>query len=305
MREEQIAQVRRFHRIVTQRAGALEDRFLGRDRPLGESRVLWEIGPAGADLRDVRARLGLDSGYLSRIVQALSARGLVEVSPAEADERVRRARLTPAGLAEYEEMEARADEVAAGILAPLSTSQRARLVSAMAEVQRLLMAAGTRIERVDPSSRDARWCVQQYFAELAERFPQGFDATRSLPADDADLRPPRGVFLVARVDGETVASGALKGAGGGIGSIKRMWVSPSVRGLGIGRRLLDALESEAKALGMHTVRLETNGTLVEAIALYRSAGYAEVEAFNDDPYAQHWFEKRLAALPKGRARGKR
>lgn len=293
MSPEQIADVRRFHRMVTQRAGALEDRFLGRDRPLGESRVLYEIGPGGADLRDVRVRLGLDSGYLSRMVQSLAARGLIEVRTGVEDERVRHARLTAAGLGEWEEMERRADEVASSILSRLTATQRARLVTSMAEVRRLLQAAGARIERVDPASREARWSVSQYFAELARRFEGGFDPARSLPADDEELRAPRGAFLVARVDGEVVACGAVKITSAGVGSIKRMWVAESVRGLGFGRRMLDALESQARELGVRTVRMETNGALREAIRLYESAGYVAVARFSDDPYAEHWFEKQL------------
>src|SRR5919206_1663268 len=104
MTPEHITQVRRFNRLVTQRAGALDDHFLGRDRPLGESRVLYEIGPRGADLRDVRVRLGLDSGYLSRLVQSLASRGLVKLQAGSDDERVRRAYLTRAGRAEVKEM---------------------------------------------------------------------------------------------------------------------------------------------------------------------------------------------------------
>src|SRR5215211_2849602 len=128
---DEIAQVRRFNRLVTQRAGALNDHFLGRDRPLGESRVLYEIGPHGADLRDLRRRLGLDSGYVTRLVQALEAEGLVRSSPAEADQRVRKARLTPAGRRELREMNRRADQVAAAALEPLTPAQRARMVTAM------------------------------------------------------------------------------------------------------------------------------------------------------------------------------
>src|SRR5919205_3382703 len=142
MMPEHIVQVRRFNRLVTQRAGALDDHFLGRDRPLGASRVLYEIGAGGADLRDLRSRLGLDSGYLSRLVQSLAAAGLVTLRAGPDDERVRRAELTPAGLAEVEEMNRRSDEAAEAILAPLTGSQRERLVAAMAEVQRLLQAAG-------------------------------------------------------------------------------------------------------------------------------------------------------------------
>ncbi|HEX6370970.1 MAG TPA: helix-turn-helix domain-containing GNAT family N-acetyltransferase [Longimicrobium sp.] len=293
MDSEHVAQVRRFNRLVTQRAGALDDHFLGRGRPLGESRVLWEIGSSGADLRDLRARLGLDSGYLSRLVQSLASAGLVTLRSGPHDERVRRADLTPAGLAEVAEMDRRSDDAAESILAPLTESQRERLVAAMAEVQRLLQAAGARMERVDPASAAARWCVSRYFAELAARFENGFDPGQSLPLDDTEMRPPLGAFLVASVDGEPVACGGMKRIAPGIGYLKRMWVHPSVRGLGFGGRMLAALESQARELGFTTLRLETNRALTEAIRLYESTGYVKVAPFNDEPYADHWFEKQL------------
>jgi DNA-binding MarR family transcriptional regulator/GNAT superfamily N-acetyltransferase len=294
MLPEHIAEVRRFNRLVTQRAGALDDHFLGRDRPLGESRVLFEIGPRGANLRDLRSRLGLDSGYLSRLIQSLISAGLVELRAGPRDERVRTAYLTPAGLAEVEEMNRRSDRAAESILTPLGESQRERLVEAMAEVHRLLQAAGVRIERVDPASASARWCVSQYFSELASRFDDGFDPAQSIPADDAELRPPLGSFLVASVDGEPVACGGVKLIGPRVGSLKRMWVAGSARGVGLGRRMLVALESEARELGVTNLRLETNRALAEAISLYRRSGYVEVPPFNGDPYADYWFEKRLA-----------
>lgn len=294
MEPEQIEQVRRFNRLVTQRAGALDDHFLGRDRPLGASRVLWEIGAAGADLRDVRARLGLDSGYLSRLVQSLASAGLVSLQSGPDDERVRRAQLTPAGLAEVAEMDGRSDQAAEAVLEPLTPSQRERLVAAMAEVQGLLQAAGARIERVDPASPVARWCVARYFDELEERFENGFVAGQSLPLDHAEMRPPLGAFLVASVDGQPVACGAMKRMAPGVGYLKRMFVSPTVRGLGFGRRMLGALEAQARELGFTTLRLETNRALSEAIRLYESAGYVEIDPFNDEPYAHHWFEKHLS-----------
>jgi DNA-binding MarR family transcriptional regulator len=290
---EQIAQVRRFNRLVTQRAGALDDHFLGRDRPLGESRVLFEIGERGTDLRELRARLGLDSGYLSRLAQALASKKLIKLRSDSSDERVRRAELTRSGRAELAEMNRRSDQLAEGILAELPAPQREHLVTAMADVCRLLGAASARFEVVDPTSAAARWCLEQYFAELAERFESGFEPGKSLPVDDAELRLPRGVFLIATVDGEAVASGCVKTIAPAVGYLKRMWVAASVRGLGFGRRMLAALESQARELGLATMRLETNRTLVEAIRLYRSGGYVEVPPFNDEPYAHHWFEKRL------------
>ena len=291
---EHVAQVRRFNRLVTQRAGALDDHFLGRDRPLGHSRVLFEIGAAGADLREIRARLGLDSGYLSRIVQTLEAGGLVSIGSAPDDDRVRRATLTADGRAEVEEMVQRSNEAAEAILAPLTDIQRERLVAAMTEVQGLLRVAGARIERVDPASDEARWCAARYREELDARFEEGFDPALSITANDAELRPPSGACLVATVDGEPVACGAVKTLAPGMGSLKRMWVAESGRGLGFGRRMLTALEAQARELGLTTLRLETNGCLVEARSLYASSGYTEVAPFNTDPYADHWFEKQLS-----------
>ena len=286
-------QVRQFNRLVTQRVGALDDHFLGRDRPLGESRLLYEIGPEGADLRDLRRRLGLDSGYVTRLVQTLEEKGLIRLSPGTEDQRLRRARWTAAGRREVREMNRRADQAAAGLLDPLTPAQRTRLVAAMAEVHRLLQLAGLQIERVDPASPAARWCVGQYFDELNRRFESGFDPGASLPADDRDLRPASG-----RLPDCFRGRGARRQRRGeagvpGVGSLKRMWVADTVRGLGIGRRMLEALEAQARELGMTSLQLETNRTLQEAIRLYRSAGFREVARFSADPYAHHWFEKSL------------
>jgi ribosomal protein S18 acetylase RimI-like enzyme len=139
--------------------------------------------------------------------------------------------------------------------------------------------------------------VHQYFAELTDRFESGFDPALSIRADAADLTPPSGLLLVARRREGPLGCGALKFHAHAPAELKRMWVSPEARGLGLGRRLLGHLEQSAREAGATAVRLETNGALTEAIALYRQAGYAEVAAFNDEPYAHHWFEKRLTATP--------
>ena len=294
MAAEEIAQVRRFNRLVTQRIGALDDHYLGRERPLGESRLLYEIGPEDSDLRDLRRRLGLDAGYVTRLIQSLEEKGLVRLGRSTADQRVRKVRLTPAGRREVREINRRSDESAAALLDALTSAQRGRLVAAMTEVHRLLQLAGLTIERVDPASPAARWCIARYFAELERRFESGFDPAAS-PVDDREFVPTRGAFLVAFVDGEPVACGAVRSGPPGVGTLKRMWVADTVRGLGVGRRLLEALEAQARDLGLRVVRLETNRVLHEAIRLYRSAGFREVAPFNADPYAHHWFEKVLAA----------
>jgi DNA-binding MarR family transcriptional regulator/GNAT superfamily N-acetyltransferase len=288
--------LRRFNRTVTQRVGALNEAFLARGRPLGQARVLWEIGAAGRDVRALRSRLDLDSGYLSRLLRSLEADGLVVVERSGTDGRVRTARLTERGLAERAVLDARADDVAVAILEPLSSSQRTRLVTAMAEVERLMVASSVQVVPCDPRHPHARFAVGAYFAELSQRFDAGFDPARSLPASDGELTPPDGLLLVATLHGEPVGCGGLKFHPGAPAELKRMWVAPATRGLGLGRRLLAELEARAAAAGARVVRLETNGTLAEAISLYRTAGYQEVPAFNDEPYAHHWFEKDLGQV---------
>jgi ribosomal protein S18 acetylase RimI-like enzyme len=163
----------------------------------------------------------------------------------------------------------------------------------MAEVELLLTAGLVEINTVDPAAHDAQLCLREYFTELGRRFETGFDPASSIPLELDDLRPPAGVFVVATLRAEPIGCGALRFHGEEPAELKRMWVAQSARGLGIGRRLLAELERRAAAHGVRAVRLETNKSLTEAIGLYRSAGYREVDAFNAEPYAHHWFEKQL------------
>ena len=298
-----VVQVRRFNRLVTDRVGALNEHYLARRRSLGQARVLWEIGVEGCDVRALRSRLGLDSGYLSRLLRSLGEAGLVVVERSEQDKRVRTARLTAEGRAERAVLDRRSDALARSLLTPLGEPQRTRLVSAMTEVERLLTAAMVQVGRVDPAHPHARYCMREYFAELDRRFEGGFDPSVSISAEDDELRPPAGVVLVATLRSEPVGCGALKFHRGRPTELKRMWVAPTARGLGLGSRLLAELESVASSHGSRTIRLETNGSLTEAISLYRSSGYREVEAFNDEPYAHHWFEKRLSERRAARSSG--
>src|SRR5918996_900120 len=267
--EHDIALVRSFSRLVTRHVGALHDRYLGH-RPLGEARVLFEIGAEGATPRDIRARLGLDSGYLARLLRSLQRDGLVEERPNPADRRTKRLVLTAAGRTEMAELDRISDELAASALAPLTADQRRRLLAAQAAVRRLLAISMVDIGPEDPASADARWCLAHYFAELAERFEEPFDPARTLPTGADDL------FLLARFGGQPAGCGVLKALSPGCGEILRMWVDRPHRGLGIAGRLLDALEQHAAARGHETVRLYTNRTLDEAKALYRARGYVEI-----------------------------
>jgi DNA-binding MarR family transcriptional regulator/GNAT superfamily N-acetyltransferase len=255
--------------------------------------LLWEIGTEERDVRSLRTQLELDSGYLSRLLRSLEAAGLVTVGPKVSDKRVRIARLTPSGSAERAVLDQRSDELAESLLAPLSAKQRARLVAAMADVERLLTAAMVEVSPIDPAHPHAQHCLDAYFSELDRRFEKGFDPARSIPAHEEELRPPAGLLLVAALRTDPIGCGALKLHDNEPAEIKRMWVAESARGLGIGRRLLSELEDHAAQHGAQAVRLETNKALTEAISLYRSAGYSEIAPFNDEPYAHHWFEKQI------------
>ncbi len=289
----QIQQVRRFNRMITQRVGALEDSYLRRGRPLGEARLIFETGSHGADVRTLRTRLGLDSGYLSRLLRSLEAQGLISLRQQTADGRLRHVSLTPKGQAEFATYDGLSDALASSILAPLEPAQRDRLVAAMAEVERLLRTTDIEVRVEAADSVEATWCLDAYFRELAQRFETGFDPGKSNSARTEEMTPPAGCFVLAWIDGCPVGCGALKRQDDTIGEIKRMWTARSARGQGVARRVLHLLETTAREFGLKTLRLETNRTLTEAQALYRQEGYLEVARFNDEPYAHHWFEKNL------------
>ncbi|MCA9836254.1 MAG: MarR family transcriptional regulator [Trueperaceae bacterium] len=286
-----IAKIRQFNRTVTHHIGALENEFLGRERSLGASRLLFEIG-AGAEVRVLRERLGLDSGYVSRLLRTLEHQGLVQLGSLKEDARVRFVSLTPKGVKEVALLDKLSDRGAAAMLEPLSEKQRASLVESMATVERLLRASSINLATSDPGSRLAQQCLTHYYEELSERFEMAFDPSVSISAAPEELRPPQGYFVLALLQGEAVGCGALK-CHTDFGEIKRMWVAASCRGMGIGRRILAQLEFLARERGLALLRLETNKALLEAQALYKSFGYQEVAPFSEEPYAHHWFEKEL------------
>lgn len=287
---DHVTALRRFNRYFTRRIGVLNDHYLGQDRPLGEARLLFEIGD-GALLRELRSRLGLDAGYLSRMAKALEAQGMVRLSAHPQDNRLRMIELTPAGRVEVKEQDRRAGVAAAGLLDGLNETQRAELTRALATAHRLLRLAAITVDLVDGAAPDARACLDAYAADLDERFPEGFDK------DDL-VRPQEvsgdaGAFFVAYEERRPVACGALRRLEPGVGEIRHVWVHPDARRLGLARRLLDALEHEARARHFSVVRLDTHAALTEAQAMYRACGYTDIPAYDDNVYASHWFEKRL------------
>jgi DNA-binding MarR family transcriptional regulator/predicted N-acetyltransferase YhbS len=292
MQIDDVARVRSFHRRIADSMGALDERFLGRDRPMAEARLLWELAD-GADVRNLRLRLDLDAAYLSRLLHTLEREGLIKFTTLSGDRRLRHVTPTPLGRAERAELDRRSEALARAILEPLSADERQRLTAAMTDVERLMIRSRTTIALAAAGSWEVRAAFERYFAELDRRFADGFDVARSNRADVRDLEPPRGLVLMAHLGAEPVGCAAMIQHPDGIAELKRMWVAPHVRGTGLGRRLLAELERHARQAKATVTRLETNRALTEAIAMYRSAGYHEVAPFNEEPYADHWFQKSL------------
>ncbi|MEV1077896.1 helix-turn-helix domain-containing GNAT family N-acetyltransferase [Streptomyces sp. NPDC050211] len=290
---EHVTAFRRFNRYFTRRIGALDDHYLGQDRPLGEARLLFEIAesPAGVSLRELRSRLGLDAGYLSRMAKALEAQGMVRIAVHPDDNRLRMVELTPAGHVELKEQQRRANALVAHLLGGLTDRQRADLTEAMTTTRRLLRLAAITVDLVDGASEDARACLDAYAADIDDRFPEGFDPSDLVRPEE--VSGDAGAFFVAYEEGRPVGCGALRRLEDGVGEIRHVWVHPDARRLGLARRILDALEREGRRRAFDVVRLDTHAVLTEAQAMYRACGYREIPAYVDHVYAHHWFEKRL------------
>ncbi|BEL04541.1 helix-turn-helix domain-containing GNAT family N-acetyltransferase [Actinoplanes sichuanensis] len=287
MEPDLIEQIRDFNRFYTQRLGLLTDRYLGSDRALGPSRLLWEIGDR-RDLRELRDRLGLDSGYLSRLLRGLEDQDLVRVVPHPRDGRARIAELTDAGRRERDTLDQRSRADVAALLDGLGPEQQEELAAAQHRIRRLLRLAAITITPVATDDPQAWRCLKRYAAELATLFPEGYDQATLTRPDDLT-----GGLLLARERDEPVGCGAWVRLDPRTAEIRHLWIDTHARGLGLGRRLLHHLESDAATHGVDTIRLGTHQTLSEAIALYRSSGYQQIDAYGDSPYNQLSFEKRL------------
>ena len=286
-----VSRVRRFNRAVTSAVGALDNSFLGRGRPLGAARVLNAIGQGRSEIGEIRDYLSLDSGLMSRLLRGLEDEGLIETQAHDDDARRRVASLTRAGRREFAAYEALSNTQAESFLA--RNAQAEALLAAMDLIASALTRDRIALAEMDPRSDEARYCLREYYAELGRRFKQGFDVSLSRDPDAKDMRRPRGSFIVAMSDTLPIGCVGLKGTEHGYAEIKRLWVAPSARGLGLGKRLMDAAEDAARTLGIALLRLDTNSALPEAGQLYRTTGWREIPRFKDDPYPDLFFEKQI------------
>lgn len=287
-----IARLRRFNRVVTREIGALDTSYLGRGRPLGAARVLQLVRTEGTDVSELRQRLDLDTGLLSRLLRSLESEGLIKVTPGPSDRRRRVARLTPAGLAEWQNYDALGYAKAQIVLERAGT-RRDALIDAMDLIATVMLKEDVAIRDADPLDPAAQACVDAYYRLLSETVPGLAAEMLPLPLPDADrYRAPDGAFLVAWSEDLPVGCVSLRRLGPKLAEVKRLWVHPHARGQGLGLRLMRAIEARARDLGYTHAKLDSNTTLTAAISLYRSDGWSECEPYTDPP-ANIWMTKRL------------
>ena len=287
-----IARLRRFNRIVTREIGALDTSYLGRGRPLAFVRVLHLIRTEGTDLADLRGRLDLDTGLLSRILRGLERDGLIETAPDPADRRRRIATLTEKGEAEWKAYDALGKAKAETVF-DRAGPRRDEVIAAMDLIATVMLRDEVRIRDADPDDPATLHCAGAYFQLLAGSVPGVTSQMVALPlADAARCRAPDGATLIAWSDDLPVGTVALRRHDATTAEVKRLWVDPLARGQGLGRRLMRAIETRARDLGYTWACLDSNTALADAIALYRSDGWSETEPYTGPP-ADIWMIKRL------------
>jgi DNA-binding MarR family transcriptional regulator/GNAT superfamily N-acetyltransferase len=284
--DRRIADLRRFNRFYTQKIGVLAEGLLKSPFLLSEARVLYELAreePLTATR--LGTQLGLDPGYLSRMLRSFERRGLIRRTPSRSDRRLRLLSLTAQGRAAFALLDARSHDQIGTVLHDLSEDQQIRLVAAAGTIERLL----------DPDSEDRApyllrphrpgdmgWITQRHGALYAQEY--GWDIQfEALVAEIVakfirTFNPRRECCLIAEKDGENVGSVVLVEEAATVAKLRLLLVEPKARGLGIGVRLVRECLRFARQAGYRTVRLWTNSVLVAARRLYEREGFCLIEA---------------------------
>ncbi len=273
--------VRSFNRFYTKQIGVLHQGWLGSEFSLPEARVLYEVAHrAQPTASEVGKELGVDAGYLSRLLRTLQARGYVRRTRSSADARRAHLSLTAKGKTTFARLEQQTNEEVAGRLRRLAPTDRRRLVAAMQVIEGLLEARPARVASYvlrPPQAGDFGWVVHRHAALYAEEWGYNveFEAlvAEIVAAFVRNLRPAQERCWVAEKDGELVGSVFLVRQSKTIARLRLLIVEPSARGLGIGSRLIDECVRFAKQAGYRTITLWTHSELDAARRLYRKAGF--------------------------------
>ncbi|MES3035787.1 MAG: bifunctional helix-turn-helix transcriptional regulator/GNAT family N-acetyltransferase [Gemmatimonadota bacterium] len=298
--------VRRFNRVYTRLAGALDEGHLESPFSLAEVRVLYELAHREQpNASEIGRDLQLDAGYLSRLLRTLGERGLLTRTPSATDGRQSVLALTESGAGTFEDLQARARAAVATLLAPLSPADRATLLSAMRHIETLLAPAPSAADTAPPYTLrahrpgDMGWVLKRHGEIYAADY--GWDLTfealvARIAADFLDhFDPAREYCWIAERDGENVGCVFVvrHPERDGVAKLRMLLVEQSARGLGIGHRLVDECTQFARAAGYHTITLWTNDILHGARRIYEKAGYRLVReeshrSFGHDLVGQHW-----------------
>ena len=299
--ENPVRAVRRFNRFYTHKIGLLGEGHLRSPFSLTEVRVLYELAHRAAPVAaEIGKDLGLDAGYLSRILRNFRQRGLVKRTRSESDGRQSRLELTPRGKAAFQPLDRAASREIGALLKPLPVIERGRVVTAMRTITHALGGdtgpeAAVVLRRHRPG--DMGWVVHRHgvlyaqeqgwderfeavVAEIAARFVQNFD-------------PRRERCWIAERDGEILGSVFLVRESEVLARLRLLLVEPAARSLGIGRRLVEECIRFARAKGYRTLTLWTNDVLVSARRIYQAAGFQLVQeerhhSFGQDLVGQNW-----------------
>ncbi len=285
-----VERARRFNRFYTRAIGVLGDGYLDSPYSLAQARVLYEIASQGRPTATgVAGVLGLDAGYLSRMLKRLEADGLVERVRSEEDRRENRLGLTQAGLAAFAALNQAARAGVGGLLKPLGADGRARLAAAMDEIEALLSTpAPGEVHLRGLQHGDLGWVVQRHGVLYARE--QGwtgrFEALAAKIVGDLCLNPDpaRERGWIAERDGQRLGCVFLARDSDAAARIRLLLVEPAARGLGLGRRLTEACLAFAREAGYREVVLWTHANLTAARRIYAGLGFDKVEAHAHDDF---------------------
>jgi DNA-binding MarR family transcriptional regulator/GNAT superfamily N-acetyltransferase len=299
--EQRVASVRRFNRLYTLRIGVLDECLLESPFTLTQARVLYELAHRDAPIaRKLEADLGLDAGYLSRVLRGFRRAGLIEQKRSSVDRRQIHLSLTPAGRTSFAELDARSRDSIGAMLGKLPERGQSRLVAAMQTVERLLTAEpgsrpGYRLRPHQPgdlgwvTSRHGAVYAEEYgwneqfealVAEIVAKFIKQFDATRER-------------CWIAEIGGEPAGSVFAVRRSARVAQLRLLLVEPTARGLGIGHTLVDECTRFAREAGYEKITLWTQSVLVAARRIYETAGFRLVKqeahySFGHDLIGENW-----------------
>jgi DNA-binding MarR family transcriptional regulator/GNAT superfamily N-acetyltransferase len=300
--EDRVASVRRFSRFYTRRIGVLQEGLLGSPLSLTEGRVIWELAQREqATASEVAAELGLDTGYLSRMLSGFEKRGLIDRRPSERDARQVLIALSQAGRALYDTINGRSREAVEAMLAGLDAADQVRLAAALETAEQLLgrerKPAGPAYILRPHQPGDIGWIIHRHGALYAEEY--GLDMTfEALVARIAagfieNFDAARERCWIAEREGVVVGAVLLVKESEEEAKLRLLYVEAAARRLGIGSRLVAECVRFARQARYRKITLWTNDVLVSARHIYQASGFRLVReephrSFGRDLVGQFW-----------------